>query len=223
MSTGPGWHKTVLVINYDEWGGFFDHVAPRRVTAGVVAGAKVATGAAASAKVATGVDTDVDAEGKVLCGFRVPCIVASPFSRIGGKQAAVNHNFYDHTSMLKLIEWRWGLKPLTARDASHAPTDPGNLATLLNFTRPVTKVPKLPVLATFTATPCGASTTTTASATGATSSATGATASATSATAATAGRPSRAPVHLSSATHAGPTLTNSWTAAALSPLMDGWT
>ena len=80
----------------------------------------------------------------MLSGFRVPCIVASPFSRIGGTQAAVNHNFYDHTSVLKLIEWRWGLQPLTARDASHAPTDPGNLATLLNFRRPVTKVPKLP-------------------------------------------------------------------------------
>ncbi len=35
VSTGPGWHKTVLVINYDEWGGFFDHVPPRRITAGI--------------------------------------------------------------------------------------------------------------------------------------------------------------------------------------------
>jgi phospholipase C len=29
--------------------------------------------------------------------------------RIEGRQAAVNHTFYDHTSVLKLIEWRWGL------------------------------------------------------------------------------------------------------------------
>ena len=77
----------------------------------------------------SGVDTDLNAKGKVLSGFRVPCIVVSPFSRIGATQAAVTHNFYDHTSVLKLIEWRWGLQPLTRRDASHAPTDPGNLAT----------------------------------------------------------------------------------------------
>ena len=91
----------------------------------------------------------------MLSGFRVPCIVVSPFSRIGATQAAVTHNFYDHTSVLKLIEWRWGLEPLTRRDASHAPTDPGNLATALNFSHPVTKVPALPVLPPFTPTACG--------------------------------------------------------------------
>jgi phospholipase C len=99
VASGPGWHATVLVINYDEWGGFFDHVAPRRITPGVVVGANPADG----------VDRELDAHGKVLSGFRVPCIVASPFSRIEGRQAAVNHTFYDHTSVLKLIEWRWGL------------------------------------------------------------------------------------------------------------------
>ncbi len=28
VTTGPQWKETVLVINYDEWGGFFDHVPP---------------------------------------------------------------------------------------------------------------------------------------------------------------------------------------------------
>ncbi len=28
VTTGPGWANTMLVINYDEWGGFYDHVAP---------------------------------------------------------------------------------------------------------------------------------------------------------------------------------------------------
>jgi phospholipase C len=151
VSSGPGWDKTVLVINYDEWGGFFEHVVPRRITAGVPLGAAPTSG----------VDTDVDSEGKVLSGFRVPCIVVSPFSRIGAKQAAVTHNFYDHSSVLKLIEWRWKLQPLTQRDASHAPTDPGNLATALNFSHPVAKVPNLPVLAAFTPTACAATTPTT--------------------------------------------------------------
>jgi phospholipase C len=93
----------------------------------------------------------------VLSGFRVPCIIVSPFTRVGGRHTtAVSHNFYDHTSVLKLIEWRWSLHPLTQRDASHDPHDPGNLATALNFSHPVTKVPALPVLAPFTPTACGA-------------------------------------------------------------------
>ena len=28
VTHGPGWERTALVINYDEWGGFYDHVAP---------------------------------------------------------------------------------------------------------------------------------------------------------------------------------------------------
>ena len=54
VASGPGWDKTVLVINYDEWGGFFDHVTPPRVTAGVPVGASPSTG----------VDTDLNARGR---------------------------------------------------------------------------------------------------------------------------------------------------------------
>jgi phospholipase C len=187
VASGPGWDKTVLVINYDEWGGFFDHVVPRRITAGVPVGAAPASG----------VDTDLNSEGKVLSGFRVPCMVVSPFSRIGAAPTAVTHDFFDHTSVLKLIEWRWGLDPLTRRDASHGPTDPGNLATVLNFSRPVTKVPKLPVLAAFTPTACGATTPTT-------------------------GQPGIAPADFDPATVAGTGGHDSWVALARSPLMDGW-
>jgi phospholipase C len=42
---------------------------------------------------------------------------------------------------LKLIEWRWGLAPLTARDAS---SDVANLAYALNFKEPDNSVPVLP-------------------------------------------------------------------------------
>ena len=146
---------------------------------------------------ASGVDTDLNSEGKVLSGFRVPCLVVSPFSRVGGAQAAVAHDFFDHTSVLKLIQWRWGLEPLTRRDASHAPTDPGNLATVLNFSRPVTKVPKLPVLAAFTPIACGATTPTTEP-------------------------PGIAPADFDPATPPGTGGHDSWVALARSPLMDGW-
>jgi phospholipase C len=34
VAKGPKWASTVLIVNFDEWGGFFEHVAPRRVTPG---------------------------------------------------------------------------------------------------------------------------------------------------------------------------------------------
>jgi phospholipase C len=151
LASGPGWAHTVLVINYDEWGGFFEHVPPNRVTAGVPIGANPATG----------IDTDLDANGKVLTGFRVPCIIASPFARRRFWGGSVAHELYDHTSVLKMIEWRWGLEPLSARDASHARTDPMNLAYALDFIAPDTTVPSsVPNLAPFVPTACGVTNTT---------------------------------------------------------------
>jgi phospholipase C len=144
VSTGPGWGKTVFVINYDEWGGFFEHVPPHRVTAGVPIGANPHTG----------IDQDLDVHNRVLTGFRVPCIIASPFTRARRGCASVDHGLYDHTSVLKMIEWRWGLAPLSQRDASHSPYDPGNLANALDFHSPDRRVPRLPVLGPFTPTAC---------------------------------------------------------------------
>jgi phospholipase C len=47
-------------------------------------------------------------------GVRVPAIVISPLARRG----FVDHTYYDTTSILKLIETRWGLAPLGPRDAA---------------------------------------------------------------------------------------------------------
>jgi phospholipase C len=111
VRTSPDWSSTVLVITYDEWGGFFDHVPPT---------------------------TAPDAWKKTsLRGFRVPTVLISPFARRG----FVSHKTFDHTSILRMIEWRHGLEPLTPRDA-HA----RNLASALDFsgadtTAPVYDVP----------------------------------------------------------------------------------
>lgn len=88
-----------MIINYDEWGGFFDHVPPAHAP-------------------------DVH-QGQGLRGFRVPCLLISPRAR----RRHVEHRIYDHTSVLKMIEWRFGLEPLTVRDANAR-----NLAEALNFT-----------------------------------------------------------------------------------------
>jgi phospholipase C len=45
-------------------------------------------------------------------GTRVPTLIVSPYARRG----VVAHGQYDHASILKFIEWRWNLAPLTERD-----------------------------------------------------------------------------------------------------------
>ena len=122
VANGPNWNNTVLIITYDEWGGFFEHVPPPRAAA------------------ANNVDPDIQ-NGKTLLGFRIPVIVASPFSRSEGIAPRVSSLVFDHTSILKLIEWRWGLQPLTPRDAS---SDINNLLFTLKLRRPDAAVPNLP-------------------------------------------------------------------------------
>jgi phospholipase C len=122
LSRGPSWSSTVLVITFDEWGGFFDHVPPPRAAA------------------PNGVDPDV-VDGRALLGFRVPVVVASPFTRGFPLFPRVSSMTFDHTSILKLIEWRWNLSPLTARDGSD---DVGNLTSVLRFDAPDPGVPFLP-------------------------------------------------------------------------------
>jgi phospholipase C len=122
IANGPAWSSTVMVINFDEWGGFFDHVAPPR------------------AEAANAIDTDI-VGGKTLLGFRLPVVIASPFSRGDAQNPRISSLVFDHTSVLKLIEWRWGLAPLTPRDASG---DINNLAYALNFNQPQTAVPSVP-------------------------------------------------------------------------------
>lgn len=101
VTSSPNWANTLLVVNYDEWGGFFDHVAP-------------------------GTAPDVSSD-TALRGFRVPALVVSPRARRG----AVAHATYDHTSVLRTIEWRWGLPALTPRDAAAR-----NIAEVLDFANP---------------------------------------------------------------------------------------
>ena len=47
-------------------------------------------------------------------GFRVPCLVISPYAKTGFIDSTVN----DHTSILKFVEVRYGLSPLSTRDAA---------------------------------------------------------------------------------------------------------
>lgn len=62
-----------------------------------------------------------------LLGFRIPNLIISPLARRG----YVSHERFDHTSVLKFIEWRFGLSPLTVRDQMA-----NNIADSLNFGHP---------------------------------------------------------------------------------------
>lgn len=135
LAEGPNWAKTVLIVTFDEWGGFFEHIAPPRVAAP-----------------ANSPDTDLDAQHRALLGFRVPTVIASPFTkRTAGQPNRVDDNLYDHTAALKLIEWRFGLQPLTARDAS---SDINNPAAYFNFSSPDPSIPALPDPLPVLAPPC---------------------------------------------------------------------
>jgi phospholipase C len=122
VSSGPDWPTTVFIVVYDEWGGFFDHVAPPRAAA------------------PNDVDPDL-VDGKALLGMRVPAVVASALTLGDPANPRVVSTTFDHTSILKLIEWRWGLAALTARDAS---SDVGNLNSVLNFSNTNSRVPSMP-------------------------------------------------------------------------------
>jgi len=108
VTRSPAWARTLLVITFDEWGGFFDHVPPP-------------------------VAHDVDPAYQQR-GFRVPCLLISPFAPRG----KVSHTVFDHTSILRLVEWRFALAPLSVRDR-----EANNLATALDFSHRISSAPAL--------------------------------------------------------------------------------
>jgi len=80
---GPNWATTAIVLAWDDFGGFYDHVPP------------------------PGLD-------QYGLGPRVPLIVISPYV----KEGTISHTVYEFASILQLIENRFELKALTARDVN---------------------------------------------------------------------------------------------------------
>jgi phospholipase C len=108
VTTSPAWDRTVMVVNFDEWGGFYDHVPPPRVVDDTDPASVDHSG-----------DSTTATDGQLIpnyqqLGFRVPAIVISNLAERG----VVHHGPFEHTSTLRLIESTFGLRPLTARDAN---------------------------------------------------------------------------------------------------------
>lgn len=100
--TSPLYEKSALVITYDEWGGFWDHVDPPRV---------------ADDRATPGDPGGDDDFGQL--GFRIPSTIVSPWTAARpGNKAKVDHNVYEHASVLRFISENWGLPYLTTRHAT---------------------------------------------------------------------------------------------------------
>lgn len=94
LQASPMWERMAIIVTYDDFGGWYDHVPP-------------------------------PAGDRWGPGGRVPALVISPWA----KRAHIDSTPYDTTSILRFIEWRWGLEPLTERDANA-----NNLLPVFDFT-----------------------------------------------------------------------------------------
>jgi phospholipase C len=123
------WAKTALLITWDENGGFFDHVPPPTPPEGTPGEYVTA---------ATLPDAAMGIRGPIGLGLRVPMLVVSPFARGG----FVCSERFDHTSVLRLLEARFGAE---VPNLSKWRRDTvGDLTAAFNFARPDASVPTLP-------------------------------------------------------------------------------
>ncbi len=127
LFNSAAWPDSAFILTYDEGGGFFDHAPPLLVTPPD----NLAPTDLHQFSIQALFNTT---------GFRVPVVVVSPWS----KPQTVIHLQTDYTSILKLIEKRWDLPPLTQRDATTQDmADPQN--GFFDFSSPhLLQVPPLP-------------------------------------------------------------------------------
>jgi phospholipase C len=113
LMQSTSWKDSVFILTFDEFGGFYDHVAPQTGSAfpspDGIPPQDLVLGDICHPAFGTGPNCDF-----IYSGFRVPLIVVSPFA----KKSYVSHTVADYTAWLKLVEKRFGLSNLTARDAA---------------------------------------------------------------------------------------------------------
>jgi phospholipase C len=97
IRNSPQWENSVLLVVFDEHGGFYDHVRPP---------AAVPPG---DTMTASYIQHHFQYD---QLGVRVPALVISPLIPRG----VIDHTIYDHTSMLASVERLFNMKPLTKRD-----------------------------------------------------------------------------------------------------------
>ena len=123
---GKGWPDTLLIWTYDENGGYYDHVAPpAAVPPDDVEGRSLVAHRSWLRTILQPLFPGYVRHAQDLVagplrydtyGFRVPAVIVSPYAWAD----CVLSDVFDHTSVLKLVEEKWNLPPLTRRDAAAA-------------------------------------------------------------------------------------------------------
>jgi phospholipase C len=120
----PGWEHTLLIWVYDEHGGYYDHVPPPPAIPpdDVEGRSAIGTGTLLERLlrplfprlVRSKENLDQGPHRYDRYGFRVAAVTVSPYAR----PDYVCSEVLDHTSVLRLLEEKWNLPALTARDAA---------------------------------------------------------------------------------------------------------
>jgi phospholipase C len=129
LMASTSWKDSAFILTYDEFGGLYDHVSPQpAVSPDGIKPADLLPGDPCT--VTTGPTCDF-----VYTGYRVPLIVVSPYA----KKNYVSHNVADTTAILKLIETRFGVPPLTKRDGAQI-----DMTEFFDFNNPAWMTPPSP-------------------------------------------------------------------------------
>jgi phospholipase C len=129
------WSKTAFFLTYDENDGFFDHMVPPTVP---LMGSGISNVDTKNEIFAGGSEYP---SGPYGMGVRVPMVIISPWSKGGW----VNSELFDHTSLIRFIECRFGKEYPGLREPNITPwrrAVAGDLTSAFNFATPNdTKVP----------------------------------------------------------------------------------
>lgn len=129
LMSSVSWKDSAFILTYDEFGGLYDHVAAEpTVSPDGIKPKDFLPGDICTRS--TGPDCDF-----TYTGYRLPLIVVSPYA----KKHYVSHTVMDTTSILKLIETRFGLTALTKRDAAQK-----TMTEFFNFNVPPWMTPPTP-------------------------------------------------------------------------------
>jgi len=132
------WSRTALFINYDANGGFFDHMVPPSPARGAGDGLSTVT---TENEYFHG--DGVNLPGPYGLGVRVPMLVVSPWTKGG----YVNSQVFDHTSVIRFLEARFGGEHPQLVEQNITPwrrAVVGDLTSVFNFARPNAAFPHLP-------------------------------------------------------------------------------
>lgn len=132
------WSKTVLFLMYDENDGFFDHMVPPTPPMGSSLGASTV-----SVENAVFAGNEDHTHAPYGLGVRVPMLVISPWSKGGW----VSSEVFDHTSLLRFVERRFGVRADNITPWRRAVC--GDLTSTLDFANPDERPVALPSTAAF--------------------------------------------------------------------------